>query len=324
MSHGPDNFTGPANEGIGLRFLNEEWNDSISSGHPFTIRWNESLDETRAPELGLFKITYPKNGVVVYELVSNLTGVYNVPTELNDTQTYSKRALLDGMNNKNATCLWTPGHLDDELYTLWLSSSRDARSNWTTSPPWRLSESPRYPFHWAAPIVIPIVVMLAVYTLGVTTCVIYRRRRKARREKEDNKENHLDKEKAGETPALFRDTDRHPSVDTVVTIQSLDSPDELKKPNVWLLTQSASGSLFLSSPSRKNSDATLVSPTALSAEPILVSPISSSEQTLQSPTSIYSERTFVTLSDPRDQKVVVAGRQGRSLRLIVPSNSDQE
>jgi hypothetical protein len=77
MSHGPHNFTGPANEGIGLRFLNEEWNDSISNDHPFTIQWNESLDEAQAPELGLFKITYPKNGVVVYELVSNLTGVYN-------------------------------------------------------------------------------------------------------------------------------------------------------------------------------------------------------------------------------------------------------
>jgi hypothetical protein len=62
-------------------------------------------------------------------------------TSLNDTQTYPRRALLDGMNNENATCMWTPGHLDDELYTLWLSSSRDARSNWTTSPPWRLKES---------------------------------------------------------------------------------------------------------------------------------------------------------------------------------------
>ncbi|PNP58832.1 hypothetical protein THARTR1_01080 [Trichoderma harzianum] len=120
MSHGLDNLTGPATEGIGLRFLNEEWNDSISNDHPFTIQWNESLDGTQAPELGLFKITYPKDGVIAYELVSNLTG---------------------SMNNENATCSWTPSHLEDELYTLWLSSSRDARSNWTTSPPWRLKET---------------------------------------------------------------------------------------------------------------------------------------------------------------------------------------
>ncbi|KAL7948455.1 hypothetical protein V8C42DRAFT_314505 [Trichoderma barbatum] len=303
MSHGLDNLTGAATEGIGLRFLNEEWNDSISNGHPFTIQWNESLDEAQAPELGLFKITYPRDGVAVYELVSNLT---------------------DGMNNENATCLWTPSHLDDALYTLWLSSSRDARSNWTISPPWRLKESPRHALHWAAPIVIPILVLLAVYTLGLTTCIVYRRRRKARREKEKSKGKYIDKEKASEMSRLFRDTDRHPSVDTVLSPQSLDDSEEIKKPNIWLLTQSASGSLLLSSPSRKNSDATLVSPTALSPESILVSPISPSEKNLQSPTSMGSERTFVALSDPRDQKVVVAGKAGRSVRVIVPSNDAQD
>ena len=76
MSHRPDSLTGPVAEGIGIRFLNEEWNDSISNGHLFTIKWNESLDEARSPELGLFKITYPRDGDVVYELVSNLTGAY--------------------------------------------------------------------------------------------------------------------------------------------------------------------------------------------------------------------------------------------------------
>lgn len=94
MSHGPDNLTGPATEGTGLRFLNEEWNDSISNDHPFTIQWNESLDEARTPELGLFKITYPKNGVAVYELVSNLTGMYNELIELNNPQAYTKSALF--------------------------------------------------------------------------------------------------------------------------------------------------------------------------------------------------------------------------------------
>ncbi|KAJ4857006.1 hypothetical protein T069G_07903 [Trichoderma breve] len=197
MSHGLDNLTGLATEGIGLRFLNEEWNDSISNDHPFTIQWNESLDGAQAPELGLFKITYPKDGVIAYELVSNLTG---------------------RMNNENATCLWTPSHLDDELYTLWLSSSRDARANWTTSPPWRLKETPRHSPHWAAPIVIPIIVLLAVYTLGLTTCIVYRRRRKARREREKSKGKDLEKEKSSQMH-LLGDAERHPSVDTVLTIQ---------------------------------------------------------------------------------------------------------
>ncbi|KAK4074459.1 uncharacterized protein Triagg1_5055 [Trichoderma aggressivum f. europaeum] len=301
MSHGLDNLTGLATEGIGLRFLNEEWNDSISNGHPFAIQWNESLDGTQAPELGLFKITYPKDGVIAYELVSNLTG---------------------SMNNENATCLWTPSHLDDELYTLWLSSSRDARSNWTASPPWRLKETPRHSLHWAAPVVIPIIVLLAVYTLGLTTCIVYRRRRKARREREKSKGKDLEKDRSSQT-RLLEDAERHPSVDTILTIQSLDDTDEVRKPNIWLLTQSASGSLLLSSPSRKNSDATLVSTTTQASDQVLISPISFSEQSLQSlqsPISIASDRTLVTLSDPRDQKAVIAGRLGRSVRVIIPSD----
>lgn len=303
MNSKPHNLTGPTSEGFGVRFLNEKWNDSISNGHPFTIRWNESLDDALSPGLGLFKITYPRNGVAAYELISNLT---------------------DGMNNENASCLWTPDHLDDELYTLWLTSSRDARSGWTASPPWRLTESPRYPLHWAAPIVIPIIVVLAVYTLGLTACITYRRHRKAKREEESNR-GQLGKEKANEEPSFFSDGDRHPSVDTMVTIESLGDSIKADKQKIWLLTQSASGSLLLSSPSsRKNSDATLVSPTALSSDPLLISPISSSEQTLQSPTSVYSDRTLVNLSDPRDRRAVVAGRQGHSLRIIIPSSDAQD
>lgn len=59
----------------GLRFLNDEWNDSISNGDSFTVRWNQSL-ATLGSGLGVFKVTYPKDGVVVYELISNLTGVW--------------------------------------------------------------------------------------------------------------------------------------------------------------------------------------------------------------------------------------------------------
>ncbi|KAL7818298.1 hypothetical protein V8C26DRAFT_53253 [Trichoderma gracile] len=301
MSHRPDQLTGPVVEGIGLRFLNEEWNDSISNGHPFTIQWNQSLDEARSPELGLFKITYPRDGDVVYELVSNLT---------------------DGMNNANATCSWTPDHLDDELYTLWLSSSRDFRASWTTSPPWRLKEHSHHPpRRWAAPVVIPILIMLTVYTLGLSLCVIYRRRRNARRERENSEGEDAEKESA-ESPCLLGDADRHPSVDTTATLTA-DHEKEAKKPQIWLLTHSASGSLLLASPRGKDSDsdATLVSPTSLSSEPLLMSPISLAEQ---SPTSMRSERAFIALSDPRDHRAVVASRLGRSLRVIVPSDDVRE
>lgn len=74
MNNKPHNLTVPTSEGFGVRFLNEKWNDSISNGHPFTIRWNESLNDALSPGLGLFKITYPRNGVAAYELISDLTG----------------------------------------------------------------------------------------------------------------------------------------------------------------------------------------------------------------------------------------------------------
>lgn len=61
--------------GQGLRFLNGEWNDSISNGQPFTLLWNQSLGRPGG-QLGLFKVRYPKDGVVAFDLVSNLTGVY--------------------------------------------------------------------------------------------------------------------------------------------------------------------------------------------------------------------------------------------------------
>jgi hypothetical protein len=184
-------------------------------------------------------------------------------------------------------------------------------------------QQPRHPLPWAAPIVIPIIVILTVYTLGLTACITYRRHRKNKREKKDSNGDELDEEKVDEEPSYFKEGERHPSVDTVLTIESLDDSIKADKQKIWLLTQSASGSLLLSSSgSRKNSDATLVSPTALSSDFKLISPISSSEQTLQSPTSIHSERTLVTLSDPRDRRAVVAGRQGHSLRIILPSSDE--
>lgn len=61
-------------ESHGLRFLNEDWNGSISNGEPLTLRWNESIDGAGAG-LKLFRVRYPKDGEISFELVSNLTGV---------------------------------------------------------------------------------------------------------------------------------------------------------------------------------------------------------------------------------------------------------
>jgi hypothetical protein len=75
MAHQPAAAAAYGDHDHGLRFLNDEWNDSISNGDPFTLRWNQSLAKAGA-ELGLFKVIYPADGVIVYDLVANLTGVY--------------------------------------------------------------------------------------------------------------------------------------------------------------------------------------------------------------------------------------------------------
>jgi hypothetical protein len=56
----------------GLRFLNDQWNNTIVSGESFMLQWNATVNP-RDSELGLFKITYPEDGMVVYQLASNLT-----------------------------------------------------------------------------------------------------------------------------------------------------------------------------------------------------------------------------------------------------------
>jgi hypothetical protein len=75
MAHQPPVAADYGVNGHGLRFLNDEWNDSISNGDPFTLKWNQTFAKAGA-ELGLFKVLYPADGVTVYNLVANLTGVY--------------------------------------------------------------------------------------------------------------------------------------------------------------------------------------------------------------------------------------------------------
>ncbi|ODA83629.1 hypothetical protein RJ55_02144 [Drechmeria coniospora] len=198
---------GPATDGtaseIGgyrLRFLNDEWNDSISNGEPFTLRWNSSLTKDEST-LELFKVTYPKEGIVLYELVSDLT---------------------DSMSS--ASCVWTPDGLEPELYTVWLSHGQDAHANWTMSPPWMptnssgIEDTSRHRLHWAAPIIIPVVCLLVLYAICLTTCFVYRRRKKATRERDE--------------ATAHREAGRNNSVDsatTVLTFTESNAEEDKKK-----------------------------------------------------------------------------------------------
>lgn len=201
MAQQPPPDTAIGIHGHGLRFLNEEWNDSISNGQPFTLKWNQSLVKTGA-QLGLFKIRYPADGVVVYDLVSNLSGS------------------IDSVSYK-----WTPENLGKKLYSLWLSDGQDARPNWAVSPPWiPKEEESKSRLHWAAPIVIPVVSLLVLYAICLSIYLSYRRRKREKREKEDA------------TP--HQDVSRNNSVDSAITVQTFtETDDTLKsKPSIWLIT----------------------------------------------------------------------------------------
>ncbi|QLI68937.1 uncharacterized protein G6M90_00g061780 [Metarhizium brunneum] len=187
--------------GHGLRFLNEDWNDSISNGNLFTLTWNQSLVKAGA-ELGLFKVTYPADGVVVYDLVANLT---------------------DAMNS--TSCVWTPEALKNELYAVWLTNGQHVHPNWTISPPWIPKEKSKPRFRLAAPIAIPLVSLLTLYAISLCIYLAHRRRRREKREKEDA------------TP--HQDVTRNGSVDSAITVQTVtESEDGIKsKPSLWLITR---------------------------------------------------------------------------------------
>lgn len=58
----------------GMRFLNDDWNGSIANGQSVTLRWNESIEGEQGG-LKLYRVWYPEEGKISFELVSNLTGV---------------------------------------------------------------------------------------------------------------------------------------------------------------------------------------------------------------------------------------------------------
>ncbi|GJN69354.1 hypothetical protein VFPFJ_06071 [Purpureocillium lilacinum] len=211
--------------GHGLRFLNDEWNDSISNGDPFTLRWNQTVDKGGS-QLSLFKVTYPEDGVIVYELVTNLT-------ESMDT----------------AQCVWTPDHLEGGLYALWLSNGQHAHANWTISPPWVPKEEPKrntggHHLHWAAPIIIPVVCLLVLYGICLTAYLLHRRRKKAKRDKEDA------------TP--HQDVSRNNSVDSAVTVQTFTvDAEEFKEKYGRLRAASNGGEIWIFTDASDHADITV-------------------------------------------------------------------
>lgn len=74
-----------------LHFTNDEWNGSIANGQPIMLRWNESIE---AGEMGLFRIYYPVDGVVVLEPIANWTGVWLQTRGDDSTQWFRRESLL--------------------------------------------------------------------------------------------------------------------------------------------------------------------------------------------------------------------------------------
>ncbi|CAG9940490.1 unnamed protein product [Clonostachys rosea f. rosea IK726] len=200
LAQQPSDLTGV--EDRGLRFINEDWNGSISNGIPFTLKWNETIDDEDG-ELKLYNVSYPQGGGVSFELVSNLTG-----------------------SLANMSYVWTPKGLNgSDLYAFWVTRQRAHDAEWAVSPPWKISDEPRG-FHWSTPVGVPIVVILGVYFACLISYLVYRRRRKIKRERD--RDGSEEQAEAQDTPDA-ENADRHPSVSSVATVQTFTQDDSIAK-----------------------------------------------------------------------------------------------
>ncbi|CAI6096625.1 unnamed protein product [Clonostachys chloroleuca] len=189
-------------EDRGLRFTNDDWNGSIANGIPFTLKWNETIDGEDG-ELKLYNVSYPREGGVSFELVSNLTG-----------------------SLANKSYVWTPKGLNgSDLYAFWVTRQRAHDAEWAVSPPWKISDEPRG-FHWSTPVGVPIVVILGVYFVCLISYLAYRRRRRIKRERERDGSN--EQAEAQDTPDA-ENADRHPSVSSIATVQTFTQDDSISK-----------------------------------------------------------------------------------------------
>lgn len=95
---------------------------------------------------------------------------------------------------------------------------------------------------WSNAVGIPIIVILGVYFISLGTCLMYRRRKRIKRETERQR-----KQAAASAAHSNSDADRHPSVSSAVTVQTLTEEDELVKKDdddvvvdtTWIVTNAA-------------------------------------------------------------------------------------
>ncbi|ATY64505.1 Tyrosine--tRNA cytoplasmic [Cordyceps militaris] len=226
----------------GLHFTNDAWNNTITNGDDFILRWNETID-AKLGTLGLFKVTYPSDGVVVYEVAQNITSLQ---------PTY---------------CKWRPESLGDGLYSFWLASDRVSNASFAISPPWTAKQPKVRSFTWAAPFLVPICLLLFLYFACVATCLLYRRRRTAKRQREAaaraarrRRAISASENDAEESYMMSRRRDnRQDSVDSNMTLEPLEPPEDvLTKQGVWLPTTTTS--------SNAGSEDTVVSESSQMAE----------------------------------------------------------
>ncbi|KAJ4153930.1 hypothetical protein LMH87_010396 [Akanthomyces muscarius] len=226
----------------GLHFTNDAWNDTILNGNEFTLRWNDTID-AKDGILGLFRVTYPREGVVVYEAAQNITNCLQ--------PTY---------------CKWKAESLGDDLYSFWLASGRGSNASFAISPPWTAKQPKVHSFTWAAPFLVPICLLLFLYFVCVTTCLLYKRRKKAKRRIEEaartarRRAISASENEAEEFHMMsIRHVNRHGSVDSTMTLEGLEPPEDvLRKQDVWLFSTTTS--------STAGSEDTVVSESSQTAE----------------------------------------------------------
>ncbi|KAK0387734.1 hypothetical protein NLU13_3979 [Sarocladium strictum] len=208
----------------GLRFMNSAWNDTITNGGLFNLNWDQNLHNVDI-DLGVFRVFYLDEGIIAYKLAVDLTELA-----------------------ENRIARWEPEGLNDTLYVFWLRTIGEEHDRWAISPPWVPKEPPSHDFRWATPIGIPIAVMMGIYFISLATCLYYRRKRKSRearrllndqqlRERRDM----LDAQRQRQQQPIDEDEDplaaeRHPSVSSVDTAQTL-TEDDLQKPENAILLE---------------------------------------------------------------------------------------
>ncbi|KAH8170016.1 hypothetical protein LIA77_10560 [Sarocladium implicatum] len=211
----------------GLRFMNSAWNDTIANGELYNLNWDRSLHGIDS-SLGVYQISYLEDGIIAYKLAVDIT-----------------------QHADDRIARWTPRDLDDGLYVFWLQTIGEDPERWAISPPWEPSEPRPHDLKWATPIGIPIAVMMGIYFISLVTCLLYRRKKKARSRRAEIRESERramladqrrrrQQEDESEDPLTG---DRHPSVSSLDTA-STSVEEDVAKPEC-VAKQARAGGLHI-------------------------------------------------------------------------------